>query len=126
MQIGPFVMSISILPWPLVFLTTDLINEYFGEKGVKKLSLITAGLTAYYFLVLLFAINIPAAKGISPVNDEQFFLVFGQSMWINVERTIEFLVSHLIDVTGFGFFKNRTRNKKIWFRATDFKRAALG
>jgi uncharacterized PurR-regulated membrane protein YhhQ (DUF165 family) len=31
-QIGPFVMSIGILPWPIVFLTTDLINEYFGEK----------------------------------------------------------------------------------------------
>ena len=125
MQIGPFVMSISILPWPLVFLTTDLINEYFGEKGVKKLSLITAGLTAYSFLVLLFAINIPAAKGMSPVNDEQLFAVFEQNMWINVERTIEFLVSQLINVTGFWFFKNRTGNKKIWFRATDYKRAAL-
>ena len=51
-QIGPFVMSIGILPWPNVFLTTDLINEYFGEKRVKKLSLITAGLIAYSFLVL--------------------------------------------------------------------------
>ncbi|RTY84119.1 VUT family protein [Flavobacterium sp. LS1P28] len=117
-QIGPFVMSIGILPWPIVFLTTDLINEYFGEKGVKKLSLITAGLIAYSFLVLLFAINIPAAKGISPVNDEQFFAVFGQSMWIIVGSIIAFLVSQLIDVTVFWFFKNRTGNKKIWLRAT--------
>jgi uncharacterized PurR-regulated membrane protein YhhQ (DUF165 family) len=43
-------MSIGILPWPIVFLTTDLINEYFGEKGVKKLSLITAGLIILFFL----------------------------------------------------------------------------
>jgi uncharacterized PurR-regulated membrane protein YhhQ (DUF165 family) len=42
-------MSIGILPWPIVFLTTDLINEYFGEKR-SKLSLITAGLIAYSFL----------------------------------------------------------------------------
>ncbi len=52
-QIGPFVMSIGILPWPIVFLTTDLINDYFGEKGVKKLSLITAGINClfvYYFI----------------------------------------------------------------------------
>ena len=47
-------MSIGILPWPIVFITTDLINEYFGEKGVKKLSLITAGLIAYTFIILFF------------------------------------------------------------------------
>ena len=106
-QIGPFVMSIGILPWPIVFLTTDLINEYFGEKGVKKLSLITAGLIAYAFILLFLAISIPAAKGISPVNDDQFYAVFGQSMWIIVGSIIAFLVSQLIDVTVFWFLKTK-------------------
>ena len=117
-QIGPFVMSIGILPWPIVFLTTDLINDCFGEKGVKKLSLITAGLIAYAFVLLFLAMSIPAAKGISPVNDEQFFAVFGQSMWIIIGSIIAFLVSQLIDVTIFWYFKNRTGSKKIWLRAT--------
>lgn len=117
-QIGPFVMSIGILPWPIVFLTTDLINEYFGEKGVKKLSLITAGLIAYAFVLLFLAITIPAAKGISPVNDEQFFAVFGQSMWIIIGSIVAFLVSQLIDVTIFWYLKNRTGSNKIWLRAT--------
>lgn len=117
-QVGPFVMSIGILPWPIVFLTTDLINEHFGEKGVKKLSLITACLIAYAFIILLLAINVPAAKGISPVNDSQFFAVFGQSMWIIVGSIIAFMVSQLIDVTVFWFFKNRTGNRKIWLRTT--------
>jgi queuosine precursor transporter len=117
-QIGPFVMSIGILPWPIVFLTTDLINEYFGEKGVRKLSFITACLIAYSFIILLLAMNIPAAKGISPVNDNQFKAVFGQSMWIIVGSIIAFLVSQLIDVTVFWFFKNRTGDTKIWLRTT--------
>ena len=117
-QIGPFVMSIGILPWPIVFLTTDLINEYFGEKGVKKLSIITACLITYAFIILLLAITIPAAKGISPVNDEQFQAVFGQSMWIIVGSIIAFLVSQLIDVTVFWFFKKKTGNQKIWLRTT--------
>lgn len=117
-QIGPFVMSIGILPWPIVFLTTDLINEYFGEKGVKKLSLITACLIAYAFVILFVAIGIPAAKGISPVNDEQFHAVFGQSMWIIVGSIIAFMVSQLIDVTVFWFFKNKTGDQKIWLRTT--------
>ncbi len=117
-QIGPFVMSIGILPWPVVFLTTDLINEYFGEKGVRRLSFITASLIAYAFLVLLLAIAIPAAKGISPVNDEQFQAVFGQSMWIIVGSIMAFLVSQLIDVSVFWYFRNKTGDKKIWLRTT--------
>ena len=117
-QIGPFVMSIGILPWPVVFLTTDLINEYFGEKGVRKLSFITACLIAYAFIILLFAIAIPAAKSISPVNDAQFQAVFGQSMWIIVGSIIAFLFSQMIDVTVFWYFKNKTGDKKIWLRTT--------
>lgn len=117
-QVGPFVMSIGILPWPVVFLTTDLINEYFGEKGVRKLSYITACLIAYAFIILLLAIVVPAAKGISPVNDSQFYAVFGQSMWIIAGSIIAFLVSQLIDVTVFWFFKNRTGERKIWLRTT--------
>ncbi len=117
-QIGPFVMSIGILPWPVVFLTTDLINEYFGTKGVRKLSFITAGLIAYAFIILFLAIAVPAAKGISPVNDEQFYAVFGQSMWIIVGSIIAFLVSQLIDVTIFWYLKNKTGGEKIWLRTT--------
>lgn len=117
-QVGPFVMSIGILPWPVLFLTTDLINEYFGEKGVKKLSYITACLIAYAFIILLLALLVPAAKGISPVNDSQFYAVFGQSMWIIAGSIIAFLVSQLIDVTVFWFFKNRTGERKIWLRTT--------
>ncbi|MEY2869223.1 MAG: hypothetical protein RIR01_1706, partial [Bacteroidota bacterium] len=51
-QIGPFIMSLGILPWPIVFITTDIINEHFGKEGVKKLSFITAGLIAYCILIL--------------------------------------------------------------------------
>jgi uncharacterized integral membrane protein (TIGR00697 family) len=117
-QIGPFVMSVGILPWPIVFLTTDLINDYFGKDGVKKLSYITAALIAYSFIILFIAIAVPATKGISPVNDEQFQAVFGQSMWIIVGSIIAFLFSQLIDVYIFSYFKKKTGNKKIWLRAT--------
>ena len=97
--IGPYLMSIGILPWPIVFVTTDLINEYFGEKGVKKLSLITASLIAYCFVLLYFALKIPAVKGANLVTDAQFNGVFGQSMWIIVGSITAFMVSQLIDVT---------------------------
>lgn len=117
-QLGPYVMSVGILPWPIVFITTDLINEYFGEKGVKKLSLITASLITYCFVLLYFALKIPAVKGANLVSDDQFNGVFGQSMWIIVGSITAFMVSQLIDVTVFHFFKNKTGNKMIWLRST--------
>jgi uncharacterized integral membrane protein (TIGR00697 family) len=110
-------MSVGILPWPIVFVTTDLINEYFGEKGVRKLSFITACLIAYCFVLLFMAIKIPAAK-ISGVTDANFFSVFGQSMWIIVGSITAFLVSQIIDVTIFHFVKNRTGAKMLWLRST--------
>ncbi|KQB38010.1 putative integral membrane protein [Flavobacterium daejeonense] len=116
--VGPYLMSIGILPWPVVFVTTDLINEYFGQKGVKKLSLITACLIAYCFVLLFFALKIPAVKGNGLVTDDQFHAVFGQSMWIIVGSITAFLISQLIDVSIFHFFKNRTGNKMIWLRST--------
>lgn len=116
--VGPYLMSIGILPWPVVFVTTDLINEYFGQKGVKKLSLITACLIAYCFVLLFFALKIPAVKGNGLVTDDQFHAVFGQSMWIIVGSITAFLTSQLIDVSIFHFFKNRTGNKMIWLRST--------
>ena len=117
-QVGPYLMSVGILPWPIVFVTTDLINEYFGEKGVKKLSLITACLIAYTFIIIYAAMQIPAVAGDGLVSDNQFNGVFGQSLWIIIGSIIAFMVSQLIDVTIFHFLKNKTGNKMIWLRST--------
>lgn len=116
-QIGPFVMSIGIIPWPVVFLTTDLINEYYGRNGVRKLSFLTAGLIAYAFVVLFAAMQVNAA-GLSPVTDAQFDVVFGQSMWIIFGSITAFLVSQMIDVWIFWLVRNRTGGKMIWLRTT--------
>ncbi len=111
-------MSVGILPWPIVFVSTDLINEYFGEKGVRKLSLITASLIAYTFVILFIAMRIPAMHGDKLVTDDQFNAVFGQSMWIVVGSITAFMVSQLIDVSIFHFVKNKTGDKMIWLRST--------
>ncbi len=117
-QIGPFVMSIGIIPWPVVFITTDLINEYYGRSGVKKLSLITASLIAFTFLVLYVSIKTPSAIGISTVTDEQFNAVFGQSLWIIIGSLVAFILSQLIDVSIFWMLRDKTGGKMIWLRST--------
>ncbi len=116
--VGPNLMSIGILPWPIVFLTTDLINEYFGAKAVRRLSFITAGFIVYCFVILLIALHIPAAEIPGNVSDSAFQSVFGQSLWIILGSVTAFLFSQLIDVTVFHFFKRRTGKKFLWLRST--------
>jgi uncharacterized integral membrane protein (TIGR00697 family) len=117
-QIGPFLMSIGILPWPIVFITTDIINEHFGRNGVKKLSFITAALIAYCILILFIGTKIPAFVTERTVNDEQFYAVFGQGLFIMVASLIAFVISQLIDVSIFWFLRNKTGKKMIWLRST--------
>lgn len=116
-QIGPFGMSMGVLPWPVVLVATDLMNEYFGREGVKKITFVTVGLIIYAFAVLFLAIQVPAAS-FSPVNDEQFSAVFGQSLWIIFGSIIAFMASQWIDVMVFWFFKNLTKGKYLWLRAS--------
>ncbi len=114
---GFFSVSVGIIPWPVVFLMTDLINEYFGKEGVKKLTFLTVGLIIYTFLIVYIAMGIPAAE-FSPVKDEPFRTVFGQSLWIIVGSITAFLVSQLVDVFVFWFFRNKTGKRMLWLRAT--------
>ena len=116
-QIAGFTLSIGILPWPIVFITTDLINEYFGKSGVRKLTFLTAGLISYAFIILLVGMQVPASS-FSPVNDSSFNLVFGQGMWIIIGSLIAFIVSQLLDVAIFHKFKKHTGDNHIWLRAT--------
>lgn len=116
--IGPYLMSIGILPWPIVFITTDLINEYFGKQGVKKVTLLTSLLIIYTFLLLFLALQIPSAIGVGFLTDAQFTAVFGQSLWIIIGSLTAFVASQIIDMSLFHFFKNKTGQKYIWLRST--------
>ena len=116
-NLGPFTMSIGVIPWPVVFITTDLINEYFGRDGVRRLTFMTIGLIAYAFIILYVAILVPAAS-FSPVTDGQFQAVFGQSLWIIAGSIIAFGISQLVDVGVFWLVRHKTGGKHLWMRAT--------
>ena len=112
-----FIMSVGILPWPIVFLATDIINEFYGKKVVRRLSILTACLIGYAFIVLLLAMQVPAIQN-SPVPNDAFSAVFGQSMWIIIGSITAFIFSQMIDVFVFWLIRERTGEKMIWLRST--------
>jgi uncharacterized integral membrane protein (TIGR00697 family) len=115
--LGPFTLSIGVIPWPVVFLSTDLINEYFGREGVRRLTFMTIALIIYAFMVLFLAMQVPAAA-FSPVTDAQFEAVFGQSLWIIVGSVTAFALSQLVDVGIFWLVRHKTGGRFLWMRAT--------
>ncbi len=113
---GGYIMSVGVLPWPVVFVTTDLVNEYFGPRAVRRLTLLAVVLILYAFLVLWACMQLPAAD-ISPVGDAAFRQVFGQSLWIIVGSVAAFAVSQLVDALVFVAARTRTGERMLWLRA---------
>jgi len=116
-MLGPFTVSIGIIPWPIVFLMTDIINEFFGKKGVKQLTFMTAGLVVYIFIILFLGI-IAKTDPMSPISGAMFEGVFGQSLWIIAGSLAAFIVSQLVDIFVFWLIRERTGKRMIWLRST--------
>ncbi len=121
-----FNLTCGVLLWPLEFIMTDMVNEYFGPKAVRRISYTAVILISYAFLMFYAAIRIPpadfwigsgAANNIGNMNDA-FTSIFGQGMWIIAGSLAAFLVSQIVDVTVFHKIKKVTGEKYIWLRAT--------
>ncbi len=119
-------LTCGVLLWPLEFIITDIVNEYYGPKAVRRISYIAVALITYAFLMFFLAMRVPAAdfwygtnveKGV-PNMSNAFNAVFGQGMWIILGSIIAFMVSQLVDVFVFHKIKNVTGQKKVWLRAT--------
>ncbi len=111
------VLSIGVIPWPVVFITTDLVNEYYGKSGVRRLTFLAVGMIAYAFVILFLTMLVPAWDR-SPVATDVYRSVFGQSMWIIVGSLTAFVISQFVDVTVFHIVRRRTGHRLLWARAT--------
>ena len=110
-------LSCGLVLWPVVFVMTDIINEYFGRRGVRRLSLIAACMIAYAFIATWITNRVNTAS-FSPITAESFTNVFMQSQFIIVGSIIAFLLAQLIDVTVFWIIRRRTGHRHLWLRAT--------
>jgi uncharacterized integral membrane protein (TIGR00697 family) len=121
-----FNLTCGVLLWPLEFVITDIVNEYYGPKAVRRISFTAIALISYAFLMFFLAIGVPPAdfwistgksNGIDNMQTA-FNGIFGQGMRIIIGSLVAFLVSQLVDVYIFHKIKKRTGNKHIWLRAT--------
>jgi uncharacterized integral membrane protein (TIGR00697 family) len=125
-QSGSLNFTAGTLLWPIVFIMTDTINEYYGQRGVRFISWLAVGLIVYGFGFAFAAIHLaPAGWWIGAaqsqgVPDQQaaFAAIFGQGLWTIGGSVIAFLLGQLIDVSVFHRIRRSTGPRWVWLRAT--------
>jgi queuosine precursor transporter len=123
---GSLNFTAGVLYWPLVFVLTDLINEYYGRRGVRLVSWLAVAFISWAFVAAYIAIALaPAAFWVQanadlgvPDIQRAFALIFGQGMWTIVGSIVAFLIGQLIDVTVFHRIRALTGERWMWLRAT--------
>jgi len=120
-----FNLTSGVLIWPFVFVTTDIINEYFGKEGVRKISLLTAGLIVFAFLIIAAATVLPPAPFWADMYQKQglnineaFSTIFRQSLGIILGSLVAFIIGQFLDVYVFQRLRSLTGPKMLWLRAT--------
>jgi uncharacterized integral membrane protein (TIGR00697 family) len=125
-QTGSLSFTAGTLLWPIVFVFTDVINEFYGKRGVRMISWIAVALILYGFVFAFAAIHLaPADWWVESVKDQgvpdyqkAFAAVFGQGLWTIGGSVIAFLLGQLIDVSVFHRIRSMTGERFVWLRAT--------
>jgi uncharacterized integral membrane protein (TIGR00697 family) len=123
---GSLQFTAGVLLWPVVFVMTDIINEYYGRRGVRVLSFLAVGLISYAFVMVFLAMWLAPAdwwvenyqsQGVPNMQDA-VSVVFGQSLWIIIASLVAFLIGQFVDVLVFHRIRRLTGERNIGLRAT--------
>ncbi|HEX4852932.1 queuosine precursor transporter [Arenimonas sp.] len=125
-QTGSLNFTAGTLLWPIVFVMTDVINEFYGKRGVRFISWLAVVLIIYGFVFAYTAIALaPASWWVGVATDQgvpdyqkAFAAVFGQGLWTIGGSLVAFLVGQLIDVSVFHRIRRATGERMVWLRAT--------
>ena len=123
---GTLNFTAGVLLWRFVFIMTDVINEYYGVRGVRFISWVAVGCIVYAFVAAYavialapagFWVQANASLGVPDVQ-RAFALIFGQGMWTIGGSLVAFMIGQLIDVLVFHRIRRYTGERLVWLRAT--------
>ncbi len=122
-------LTAGVLVWPVVFITTDIINEYFGKKGVLRVSYLAVVLILFAFAVIYVTTRLPPADFWLAVNNKDnlgrpfdidfaYQSIFRQGLGIITGSIVAFAVGQILDASIFEALRKATGGRHIWLRAT--------
>lgn len=110
-----FEVSVGILPYPVTFLITDVVSEIYGKKKANEV--VVAGIFASFFsLLIVFMASTASATPWSPVSDQMFKSVFGNTVLAVFASMTAYLFAQFVDIQLYHFWKRMTKGRHLWLR----------
>ncbi|HXJ20290.1 MAG TPA: queuosine precursor transporter [Polyangia bacterium] len=116
-RVGGLDFSVGMIPFPLTFLLTDIVNEFYGTEGARRITYVGLGVAVFVFIVINLAIVLPTSPE-SPMAGDQFKNVFGWSTRLYVASLTAYLIGQLLDIAIFFFLRRITGHRFLWLRST--------
>lgn len=112
---GP--ISVGIIPFPVTFLLTDVVNDFYGRRGARFITFLGFGMALLAYVILQVGTWLPVHTSTYFTQDE-FSKIFGGSAQLFVASMIAYLIGQFLDIQVFQFWKALTQSKHLWLRAT--------
>ncbi|MFO0595165.1 MAG: queuosine precursor transporter [Myxococcaceae bacterium] len=116
-------LSVGFIPFPITFLLTDLLNEFYGKQAARTVTWVGFGMAVFTLIILTIAVAVPwhpetlkpEWTGLTPAPYDS---VFASGRRILIASMTAYVVAQLIDIAVFHKLKSLTGGKLLWLRAT--------
>ena len=112
-----FTFSAGIIPFPLTFVLTDVVNEFYGPSGARRLTFLGLGAAIFVWIVIQLALHLPPSPT-SPISDEVFHAAFGTAARLYIASLCAYVIGQLLDISIFRALRKTTGHRLLWLRAT--------
>jgi uncharacterized integral membrane protein (TIGR00697 family) len=116
-RIGNTDLSAGMLAFPLTFVLTDVLNEFYGAQAARRVTFLGLGAALFAFLIIYVARVLPASPE-SPLSGSHFDTVFGWSARLYAASLTAYLIGQLLDISLFAALRRMTKHRLLWLRAT--------
>jgi queuosine precursor transporter len=117
------VMSAGLLLFPVTFVITDILNEFYGKRAARFVTWVGFGMAVFTFAAIAVAVQVTwapmtEAKDYPGTVASSFNNTFGGSQRILMASMVAYLVGQFADIAVFNLLKRKTNNRLLWLRAT--------
>ena len=117
--------SAGIIPFPLTFVLTDVVNEFYGPSGARRLTFVGLGAAVFVWLVITLALHLPPSPQ-SPIPDPVFQAAFGTAARLYVASLTAFVIGQMLDISIFRALRKTDRASPAVAARHRFDRAVTG
>ncbi|HEY3236155.1 MAG TPA: queuosine precursor transporter [Polyangiaceae bacterium] len=119
----PVTLTVGMIPFPITFLLTDVINEFYGKRAARFVTIVGFSMALLAYLFIGISASIPIAPmtrdpGWKGVTEDAFNNVFMSSRRMIAASLTAYLVSQFTDIAVFHALKERTGKRVLWLRAS--------